>query len=592
MSATTPVLTLRVAATQLLWSLVLATAAAGASAAGRIVDWQVDRPDAASASRGRPAGEAGGWQMERYGKVREASVRTARDARGAAVQALFASGDANRPSASLRFAVPFQPLHSYRVHLEASAPQPVRADVLVRRRAAPYDPMAIRAVTLDERWQTIEMEAIWPVGANEGDVRVQIRDPQGSVSLRRLTVEDLGPVPTGTLPASAFPATLIGVHVNKLGRHMTWPAAGQALVRLWDTGTTWNQLAPTQQEFDEFRGPGWKRLDLYVDYVRKNRPDAIILMTLGMPPAWASSIPDDAKCGAGPGTCGSPASPEVWRHYVRTLAQRYRGRIHHWELWNEPDYRLFYAGGTSMVDLAKAAQEELKAVDPQNKLLSPGYTASTGLNSLYGFLRDGGARWVDIIAFHWYFQAHPEQLAGPMGNVRRLMQAYGAGDKPIWNTEGGPLCQKREQGRCVLEDLTPIELDALTARALMTMWLNGVEAFAYYTAEGAGGRTLSLLTDDWKGSTSTASALSRFGQWMVGARATALKPFGRAGLAVQCERNGERFAIVWSDTAGGEPFEPPAGWDARGARALVGDAPQSAGGKLIVGRVPLRVAIR
>jgi hypothetical protein len=560
-------------------ALVMACAATAAQAAGRIVDWQADAP-----------GAPPGWIMERFGNVREASLKLGRDARGVAAQARFDSGDGKRPAASLRYPVPFQPLHAYRVRVELSAPGRVQADVLVRRRAAPYDPMAIRDVTLDAGTQVVEMDATWPVGAVEGDVRVQIRDAEGSVALRRLTVEDLGPVAVGTPPGKPFPATMIGVHVNKLGNHATWPDAGQALIRLWDTGTTWDKLAPTAADFDAFRGPGWKRIDAYLEYVRRNRPDATVLFTLGTPPAWASSAPDAAKCAYGPGTCGAPASIDLWRHYVRTLAQHYKGRIRYWELWNEADYTLFYVGTTSMVELAKAASEELKAVDPQNRLVSPGYTASTGLSGLYGFLREGGARWVDIIGFHWYFQAHPEQLAAPIANVRRLMQAYGAGDKPIWNTEGGPLCARREQGRCVLEDLGADELDALPARALMTMWLNGVEAFAYYTAEGAGGRTLALLSEDWKASTSTAAALKRFAEWMVGARATGVTRFGRAGLAVHCERDGRRFAVVWSDTPDGEAYTLPAGASARDAQRLVGAAAQMDGPSLTVGRIPVRIA--
>jgi len=563
---------------------LLAALAAGALHAAavpsRIVDWQAD-------ANGAPPG----WVMERFGPVREATLRAGRDARGGAAQARFASGDGKRPSASLRFPVPFQPLHAYRVRVELSAPQRVQADVLVRRRAAPYDPMAIRDVVLDERWQAVELEAAWPAGANEGDVRVQIRDAEGSVALRRLTVEDLGPLPVEAPPKQPFPATLVGVHVNKLGQHSTWPDAGQSLVRLWDTGTNWDQLAPTAEDFDAARGPGWKRLDGYVEYVRRNRPDATILFTLGIPPAWASQVPD-AKCAFSVGTCGAPTSMEVWRHYVRTLAQRYRGKIRHWELWNEPDHAIFYAGPTPLAELAKAAREELKAVDPQNLLLSPGYTASTGLHALYTFLRDGGAKQVDIVGFHWYFQAHPEQLGAAIGNVRRLLQAYGAGDKPIWNTEGAPLCERPQSGRCGLEDLSPDEVDALTARALMTMWLNGVQGFAYYTAEGAGGRTPALLTPDAKGSTTTAAALKRFADWMVGARATSVTRFGRAGTLVQCERAGQRFAIAWSDTAGGEPVVLPAGARAGDVQALTGGAPDSgARGAPSAGRIPVRIAL-
>lgn len=545
----------------------------------RIVEWRAEDAEPRAA-----------WVMERFGNVREATVRAGRGAGGApAALARFASRDASRPTASLRFPVAFQALRTYRVTLEVSAPSPVRAELIVRRRSAPYDPMSVRTVDLDERWQTVELRAIWPVGAAEGDVRVQIRDAEGSVAVRRLVVEDEGPAPLGTSPAAPFPPTLIGIHVNKLGQHVTWPAAGQAMVRLWDTGTAWTHLAPTIEDFDAFRGTGWRRFDAYVDYIVRNRPDATILYTLGMPPQWASADPQ-ARCPYGTGTCGAPASIDAWRHYVRTVAQRYRGRIRHWELWNEADYTMFYTRGRPMTELAKAASEELKAVDPQNRLLSPGYTNSGGLNALAGFLQDGGGRHVDIIGFHWYFGDRPEQLAAPIGNIRRLMEEHGVGAKPIWNTEGAPLCQRRDRGRCVLADLSPAEQEALAARAILTMWLNGVEGFAYYTAEGAGGRTLALLNEDFKASTSAAAALQRLGEWMVGARALSVAAWGRSGHVVEAQRASRRFAIVWSE-APDETFPIPPGWRTTAVERLDGGAASVAGGRLSVGRVPVRITL-
>jgi hypothetical protein len=559
---------------------LVAAATTATAAPQRIVDWRAD------GHADKPAG----WVLERYGNVREASLRMNRDAGGAVAQARFASGDTNRPTASLRFPVPFQALHTYRITLEISAPEGADADVMVRRRPAPYDPMAVRSVSLSGNWQTVELEATWPADAPEGDVRVQLSQREGSVAVRRLTVDDQGPAPLGVLPVAAFPPTLIGVHVNKLGQHNTWPAAGQSLVRLWDTYTTWSALAPSLEEFDGFRSQGWRRLDLYVDYVRRNRPDATILYTLGMPPAWASASPD-AQCPYGKGTCGAPASIAQWRHYVRTVAERYKGRIRHWELWNEADYRMFFLPTMPMADLAKAAREELSAVDPQNKLISPGYTSAAGLNALFAFLQSGGGRYVDIIGFHWYFDSRPERLAAPIQNVRRLLRASGAGDKPIWNTEGAPLCRKHERGDCQMDgDLSAAEQDAVAARAILTMWLNGVEAFAYYTVEGAGGRTLALLTDDFKSSTRAAAQLKRFSAWMVGARALGVKAWGSTGHAVELERGGERFMVAWAEA----PNErlPAAQLGAFSKQEVLGEDPEplAKGADLSVGRVPVRLS--
>ena len=381
-------------------ALVFVAVCVAPAAAQRVIDWR--------AGNGAPA-QGAGWIMERFGNVREASVQHSGE-RGAAV-ARFASADGKAPPASLRFPVPFRALHVYRITLEVSSPETADVDVMIRRRAAPYEPMAIRSVTLGSQWQTLTLEATWPAKAAEGDVRVQLRGTEGNVAVRRLEVDDLGPAPLGNLPVAAFAPTLIGLHVNKLGQHDTWPAAGQRLMRLWDTYTTWSRLSPNgPEELESSTTEGWKRLELYVNYARRNQPDAVILYTLGMPPAWASGNPE-VKCSYGPGACAAPASIDVWRRYVRAVAQRYKGRIRHWELWNEADHRSFYLPTLPLAELAKAAQEELRAVDPGNKLLGPAFTAFVGMNALHRFLEEGGGRYVDVIAFHWYFDGRPEQLA-------------------------------------------------------------------------------------------------------------------------------------------------------------------------------------
>lgn len=555
---------------------LLACAATGAAAvaAERIVDW--------------PArGGAGGWAMEKGGNAREATLGAGRGAEAAA-EARFSTSDGKAPQGSLRFPVPFVPGRDYRISVDIAAGESVAADVIVRRRGSPYDPMAARSVTLGPQWQTVSFEASWPWnGAREGDVRVRLRDPQGSVRLRRLVVEDLGQTPLGSLPRTPFPATLFGLHLNKLGEHSVWPPAGQALIRLWDTRTTWKDLAPTPEAWDDPQNPALKKLDGIVDWTLRQSPGAVLLMTLGQPPRWASAEPDRTDCAYGTGTCGGPASMTQWRDYVRRLAQRYKGRIRHWELWNEADYRRFYSGGIPLVELARTARDELKAVDPGNLLLSPGFTASTGLDWLQNFLRDGGGRYVDIVGFHWYYDGQPEHLVPQIRNVRRVMAQFGAGDKPIWNTEGAPWCQGREAGQCVLNGLTPAEQDGVTPRALLTMWLNGVEGHAYYTAEGAGGRSLYLLAPpDWREPTSTARSLQTFAGWIVGARATALEPLGDGGHALGIERNGRRCRIAWREH-GQADVALPAEWKVRTAEVLGERAAPLADGRLALGTLPV-----
>lgn len=509
--------------------------------AGRVLDWRADQAPAAGV----------GWGVERFGALREAGVRlqAAGAVEGAAARAILASADDKPPPAQLVFPVAFQAGHRYRITIELSSTTPTRADVMIRRGPPPYDPMAIRSLTLGPTWQTASFEGNWPITSDKGGVRVVARQAQSEILIRRTLVDDLGPLPLGNVPQANFPPTLIGIHVNKLGAHTTWPQAGQGLIRLWDTGTTWNNLAPTRKAFDDFSSSGWKRLEAYVDYVRRNQPSAAILMTLGTPPRWASDSQDASGCAYGPRTCGAPASMDEWRHYVRTVAERYKGRIRHWELWNEADYRFFYSSKQSLAELAQTASEELKRVDPLNILVSPGFTAATGMNALQTFLQNGGGKYVDVIGFHWYFDGVPEKLAVAIANVQELMKANGVEDKPIWNTEGAPLCQRRDAGQCVMNGLSTDDQDSVTPRAILTMWLNGVRAYAYYTVEGAGDRTIPLLQRDLIQPTRAAQQLQMFSSWMVGAELLRIAAWGKTGHALELRRGSEHFYVAWTEGA-------------------------------------------
>ncbi len=518
---------------------------------GRLLEWRADQAPRAGV----------GWGVERFGAVREAGVRmqAAGAAEGPAARATLTSADDKPPPAQLVFPVPFQAGHRYRVTVELSATSTTKADVMIRRAPAPYDPMAIRALTLGPAWQTVSFEGSWPNTSDKGAVRVVAKQPQSEILIRRTSVDDLGPLPLGTVPQAAFPSTLIGIHVNKLGAHNTWPQAGQGLIRLWDTGTTWNNLAPTKEAFDNFSSPGWKRLDAYVDYVERNQPSTVILMTLGTPPRWASDNPDATGCAYGPGTCGGPASMDEWRHYIHTLATRYKGRVRHWELWNEADYRFFYVSTQSLAELARVAKEELKKVDPLNLLVSPGLTASGGMYALQTFLKDGGGRYVDIIAYHWYYDGRPEKLAVSIQNVREIMIANGAGGKPLWNTEGAPLCQRTSNGVCEMSGLSADDQNSVAERAILTMWVNGVSAYSYYTVEGAGGRTLPLLNADLVTPSAAAERMSEFSKKINGAAAVKISDFGQGGHVVTLERDKKNFYVAWSESQE-QPMKMPDTW--------------------------------
>ncbi|MEO7157766.1 MAG: glycosyl hydrolase [Vicinamibacterales bacterium] len=224
--------------------------------------------------------------------------------------------------------------------------------------------------------------------------------------------------------------TLFGMHINDVSHN--WPAIPFSTLRLHDSGTSWRDLQPA---------PGYWNfapLDALVDRAISGRRE--VLMVLGQTPQWASARPMEPSYN-GLGAAAEPLDLASWRAYVRTLAVRYKGRIHRWELWNEPNVKLFFSGSPRMMVLmAREAYLVLKRVDPTNTVVSPGIAVRT-LNSptwLDRYLALGGGWYTDVVAVHLYVlsRQRPESALGSVSRVRAIMARHGL-NRPIWNTESG-----------------------------------------------------------------------------------------------------------------------------------------------------------
>jgi hypothetical protein len=140
------------------------------------------------------------------------------------------------------------------------------------------------------------------------------------------------------------------------------------------------------------------------------------------------------------GTPGWNAPPVgkmgVWADYVRRLVSRYRGRIEHWEIWNEPD--LMWPEetrhqGEHYVALLKAAYEAAKAADPRCVVLGLSHAGYMGW--LEGVGAHGAAPYMDAATVHSY--AAPREFVAAINERREVLARHGMGGKPLWINEIG-----------------------------------------------------------------------------------------------------------------------------------------------------------
>jgi hypothetical protein len=211
-------------------------------------------------------------------------------------------------------------------------------------------------------------------------------------------------------------------------------------------GVQWNRLAfswvlvqPSKDEFD------WSAYDRIVDACRTKNIQ--ILATLGghfdnpPVPAWAGKTLAEVVAD----------HPECLEKFVRAWVGRYKGRIHYWEILNEPEGQHRELTLPVYVEkVLKPSYRIIKSADPQAKVLPCAYNHLPGSQSdsvdspereVFWDLARG---YYDIGNVHEYadwniFRTQPvaTQEERDLRKFRVLMDKHGEERKPFWVTEIG-----------------------------------------------------------------------------------------------------------------------------------------------------------
>lgn len=236
--------------------------------------------------------------------------------------------------------------------------------------------------------------------------------------------------------AQTVPAALFGQHVSRI---TAGAPAGLHLgaIRLWDSGVSWRDLEPTDNQFN------WAKLDAALTNARALGASEI-LYTVGGTPSWAASNPNSAKGLYGPGTNSTPKNTGIYVDFVREVLAHARSigiPITSLQIWNEANLPDFYDGTPAqMAELTKAAAPVIRSqhaavVAASTTVRAGGPTKAWGKN--YGKAMRAIGWPVDVVAGHFY----PPATKGPSTRVsyikalRKYYKKYGAGKKPIWDTE-------------------------------------------------------------------------------------------------------------------------------------------------------------
>lgn len=165
-------------------------------------------------------------------------------------------------------------------------------------------------------------------------------------------------------------------------------------------------------------------------------------------PAWLRPDPFRPPLGR--------AGLAAWRGFLRELVRRYgrggefwqgRGRrvpLRRWQLWNEPNFPIFWRPGPSPAAYAKllhAGAAAIRGVDPRAQIVAAGLAPIERQPPPWQFLRrlyrvPGFRADADLIALHPY-SARFAVLAERVGRMRAVMAAAGDARKSLLITEIG-----------------------------------------------------------------------------------------------------------------------------------------------------------
>jgi hypothetical protein len=178
-----------------------------------------------------------------------------------------------------------------------------------------------------------------------------------------------------------------------------------------------------------------------------NRPLGLgmnVLCIFPFPSAeWSSTAPADLRKTGYPGNrvrqAFAPKYPEDLKTYARACVERYKDRVHVWEVFNESiftDYSLPRKEGYKPEDygpLLKQVHAGCRAADPDCRVIG-GYSAPPQNIDLYAALDGETLERCDLVSVHDYPGGPPEDLEQSLGRLSETLIDRGSG-KPLWMTE-------------------------------------------------------------------------------------------------------------------------------------------------------------
>lgn len=192
------------------------------------------------------------------------------------------------------------------------------------------------------------------------------------------------PTPTESLPATRTPPPT----EETTGRYFDSPEYGVQAFMFWkpdiaqrdlrlikEMGFGWVKQGFAWRDIEPFEGaePDWWKPDKVVEQVEA--AGLKLLVRIDRQPFWSQEVEEPPLENA------PPADPRNFGRFCGMMAERYRGRIAAYQVWNEPNLSREWGGEppdpAAYTELLRLCYEAIKSADPQAIVISAGL-APTG----------------------------------------------------------------------------------------------------------------------------------------------------------------------------------------------------------------------
>jgi hypothetical protein len=193
----------------------------------------------------------------------------------------------------------------------------------------------------------------------------------------------------------------------------------------------------------------------------------------------------------------------AWVNYVHAIAAHFKGRVTHWEVWNEPNAKGFWQpqkpNPADYVKLVRTCSDAVRAEIPDAVMVG-GVLSSVYSTMCIGYMEAcfqlGLGDHLDVLSHHPYHKIPEREYASEVRCLRDIMAAHNP-RMEYWQGENG--CQSKRGGLCEFLDFESLDettqarwllrrlMADLKEGATLAQYFHAVDLFNYVQDSGPTG---------------------------------------------------------------------------------------------------------